>query len=140
MVFLNSQITNDYDETKYAFELPKFIKITNLRPGELPFMKLRSPQVLRYHKFDKEEEQQKYYFSELQLYLPHNNDPRMNLSAEKNDFELCQKRFLSSQLKRVKSKIMEYLESVEEGLEKAKKLIENTVGVEMDSQNEQDKA
>ena len=42
----NHIVTADYDTQEKAVELPKFIKISNLKPGELPFMKLRSPQVL----------------------------------------------------------------------------------------------
>ena len=46
-------ITADYDESDTDFGLPQFIAITDLKPGELPFMRLRSAQVLRYHKFNR---------------------------------------------------------------------------------------
>ena len=49
----NHIITEDYDDVEQPTELPMFIFILDLRPGEMPIMKWRSPQVLRYHKFTK---------------------------------------------------------------------------------------
>ena len=138
-IFENHIIAGDYDELDYAIELPKFITITDLKPGELPFMRLRSPQVLRYHKFNREKNPHEYFFSELQLYLPHANGSKCNLMKEREDYDVCQKTFLNSDICNVKGKIMEFLESVEEGMEKAQEM-KNTIGDELDPQNEQDRA
>ena len=133
-------VTNDYDDLNEVHELPMFIKIQHLKPGELPFMKLRSPQVLRYHKFNREKNMHEYLFAELQLYHPHSaSDLNNNLMREKECFEICQETFSKSMITNVKSKIMEHLESVEDGLERAKEL-QNTIGDMLDPQNEQDQA
>merc|ERR1711872_1204255 len=92
----NHIITADYDIQEQAVELPKFIRISNLKPGELPFMKLRSPQVLRYHKFNREKSPHEYYYSELQLYHPHLKSKSFHLEKEKEDFEACQDTYLNS--------------------------------------------
>ena len=51
----------------------------------------------------------------------------------------CVDRFNSYNISAVKGKIMEFLESVEEGMQKAQELIQNTAGDELDPQGEQDK-
>ena len=132
-------ISPEYDSLDEAIELPKFIMITNLKPGELPYMKRRKPQVLRYHKFNREKSPHEYFYSELQLYHPHRGPhSRSNLVREKENQEICQETYVNSNIPQVKGKIMEFLESVEEGLEKAKELQENMMGDEMDPQNQQD--
>ena len=79
-------ITYDYDDVDPATELPKFIGISDLKPGELPFMRRRSPQVLRYHKFNREKNPHEYFFSELQLYHPHFNSKLFSLEKERKNF------------------------------------------------------
>ena len=91
-------------------------------------MKLRSPQVLRYHKFNREKNPHEYYYSELQLYSPHTNKPSTGLNKEKESLDLCLKTFDSGIIGKVKEKIMPYLESVEDGLQKAQELVQNLVG------------
>ena len=138
-IFENHIVTHDYDDQDYAVELPKFIIITDLKPGELPYMKLRTPQVLRYHKFNREKTPHEYYYSELQLYFPHTNKPNANLLQEKDDITQSIQRFNTSNISNVKGKIMPFLESVEEGLKKAEELIQNTAGDDLDPQGEQDR-
>ena len=125
----NHIITEDYDDVEQPTELPMFIFITDLKPGELPVMKRRSPQVLRYHKFNRERCAHEFYYSELQLYFPHstNADFGPTLELERENIEACQQTYQNSGIPRVKQKIMEFLESVEEGLEKAKEL-QNNIG------------
>ena len=138
-IFDNHIVTADYDEKDFALELPKFIFLTDLKPGELPYMKCRSPQVLRYHKFNREKSPHEYFFSELQLYFPHANTPKANLQTEREDFDCCLKTFHSYNIAAVKGKIMEFLESVEEGMEKAKEMLNNMTGDDLNPQGEQDK-
>ena len=133
-------ITADYDEHDFATELPKYIALRDLKPGELPFMKLRSAQVLRYHKFNKEKNSHEYYYSELQLYHPHSKNSRHSLLKEREDINMCRDTFNTSNLSNVKRKVMEFVESVEEGLEKAQEMIDNTIGDELNPEKEQDKA
>ena len=137
----NHIITPNYDEEDKAIELPQFIRICELKPGELPFMKRRSPQVLRYHKFNKENSPHEYYYSELQLYHPHGHiteQKNFDLQKEKDSFDSCKATFLKSRVSSVKRKIMPFIESVEEGLEKARE--QSNIGDELDPQNEQDRA
>ena len=132
----NLIITKDFDGSDTAVQLPGYIVVNRLKPGELPYMKLRSPQVLHYHKFNREKNPHEYLYSELLLYHPHSRKG-VTLDKERDDIEICQHTYHSSQIYKVKSKIMEFLESVEEGLEKAQQL-QNTIGDQMDLQNEQD--
>ena len=78
-------------------------------------------------------------YSELQLYMPHSSKKKFGptLEKERDDFETCLSTYQKSDISKVKGKVMEFLESVEEGLEKAKEL-QNTIGDELDPQNEQD--
>ena len=140
IIFKDHIITSNYDETETAVELPQYIQIEDLKPGELPYMRRRSPQVLRYHKFNREKNPHEYYFSELQLYYPHSLKRTYGptLSKERECMEKCLLTYNKSELHKVKGKIMEFLESVEEGLERAKE-IQNEIGDELDPQNEQDK-
>ena len=64
---INAFKATDYDKKEEAIELPEYILISDLKPGELPFMKLRKPQVLRYHKFKRNQNPHEFYYSELQL-------------------------------------------------------------------------
>ena len=102
-------------------------------------MKLREPQVLRYHKFNKEKNPHEFYFSQLQLYHPHTISLKTGLHQERDDIEICLKTFDNSRINKVKEKIMPFLDSVEEGLERAKELVQNLVGDELDPQKEQDR-
>ena len=131
-------ITHDYVElrTDEAFKLPKFIELTDLRPGELPYMKLKHTVALSLHKINKQKSPHEFEYSELQLYHPHSL--LNNLTNEKESFEACHMTYRSSNLHYVKGQIMKYLESVEEGLERAEEL-NNLIGDDLDPQGEQDK-
>ena len=132
----NHIISKDYDDLDHALELPMIIALIDLKPGELPYMKRRSAQALRFHKFNKEKNPHEYYYSELQLYLPHTASKGCNLIKEKESLEVCRQTYIQSEVFKVKSRIMPYLESVEEGLEITK--MQNSMGDELDPQNEQD--
>ena len=58
-----------------------------------------------------------------------------SLELEKDDPDICQETYLSSDIHIVKSKIMPFLVAVEEGIEAAHEL-HNTVGNDLDPQNE----
>ena len=101
-------------------------------------MRRRSPQALRFHKLNKEKSPHEYYYSELQLYYPHMASKKCSLKEEKESAEVCHQTYVEGEIFKVKSKIMPYLESVEEGLEKAK--LSSSIGDELDPQKEQDEA
>ena len=108
-LFENHIITPNYDDDNIAIELPRYIRICDLKPGELPFMKRRSPQVLRYHKFNKEKNPHEYYFSELQLYHPHglfSEQENSDLQREREDFERCKQTFWNKTLSSVNSRFL----------------------------------
>ena len=46
--------------------LPKFIKLTNLKPGEPEYMKLRKPYIVRFHKKNRTKNPHEFAFSQLQ--------------------------------------------------------------------------
>ena len=68
--------------------------------------------VLRYHKINKQKQPHEFYYSELQLYYPHSAE--RSLEREKDSLDVCKETYCTSNLSRVKSKIMEFLESVED--------------------------
>ena len=68
----NHIVARDCDDEDFIFyELPEYITLNDLKPGELPFMKRKTEMVLRYHKINKEKNPHEFYYSELQLYHPH---------------------------------------------------------------------
>ena len=137
MVNENHIVASECEDEDFTFyELPEYISITDPKPGELPYMKRKSAMVLRYHKINKQKQPHEFYYSELQLYHPHSAE--RSLEREKEDLDVCKETYCTSNLLKVKSKIMEFLESVEEGLERAQEL-ENLIGDELDAQAEQDK-
>ena len=137
MIDENHIVSSDCEDEDFTFyELPEYISITDLKPGELPYMKRKSEMVLRYHKINKQKQPHEFYYSELQLYHPHSSE--RSLEREKDSFDVCKETYQTSNLSRVKNKIMEFLESVEEGLERAQEL-ENLIGDELDAQGEQDR-
>ena len=143
-LFKENIITKDYDDKDQVYKLPKYISITNPKVGEPSYMKLKCEQVLRFHKFKRDKNLHEHLFSELQLYRPHTNNKKdglkYNLKKEREDLDICQETFQASEINKVKNKVMEFLESVEEGVEAAQELMKSTIGDELDPQNEQDKA
>jgi exonuclease III len=121
--------------------LPKFIRLTNPLLGEPPFMKLRSPYVLRFHKLNKNKNPHEYMYSELQLYRPFVEEDAL----QPNNFEQCEALFEEKsehnglrKLHNVKSLLMPHLDSVEEASKRAQEAIESNVGDTLDATNEQD--
>ena len=134
-------ITKNIENDDEVFRLPSCIKLKDAQDNELSFIKLRAEAILRYHKFKKSKNLHEHLFSELQLYHPHTNNRKDGqqycLIDESNDLEVCQKTYDESEIFRVKRRIMPFLETVEEGMEAAHEL-RNTIGDELDPQNELD--
>ena len=138
-------ITHDFDdETKQVKKLlPKFIKINDLQPGEPGFMKLRSTMVARLHKVNQTKSPHEFYFSELQLYRPFSNEDMLcpdSLEDCKTLYDECSVYNGVRKVLNVKRILMEHLEDVEAGTEKAQDIIDSNAGAILDPENEQDNA
>ena len=136
-------VTHDFEIKSVIHKLPKYIAINDPQPGEAKFMKIRKTCVARLHKFNQLKTPHEFYYSELQLYRPFTNEEMLSYSS----FEQCKDLYdeVSShnairKVTNVKRILMEFLESVEEGTEKAKNVLDSTAGVILDNADEQDKA
>ena len=124
---MNLIVTDDFENCKVRFTLPKFIKLNDPRPGEPKYMRKRSRQVVRMHKINQTKHPHEYYYSELQLYSAFRKESEL----EPDNFDRCkllheQRSTHNNKLKiqNVKSVLMKYLEDVEEGTDKAKEMQE----------------
>ena len=117
-------------------ELPKFIKLINLKPGEPPFMKLRSPYVVRFYKINRSKNPHEYIYSELQLYKPFRKEEELY----PEDHEACLALFNAEKenIQHVKSLLLPHLEGVQEGTEQAGEMMDSEIGKHLDPSNEQD--
>ena len=108
-------------------------------PGEPRYLKLRSPLVVRLHKFKKHDNPHEWCFAELELYHIFDDDKQRRKCQE--DLEFCQKVYEvnKEKINYVKSKTMPYLNIVEEALDDADRLIETEeIEAELDAENAQD--
>ena len=106
-------------------------------------MKLRSTVVARLHKFNQTKSPHEFYFSELQLYKPFIDETNLcpdSLEDCKNLYDQISEFNGRSEVSNVKRILMEHLEDVEAGTERAKEIIESNAGVTMDAEHEQDNA
>ena len=138
---LNLIVTHDFDVNDIHYSLPRFIQLTDLKPGEPRFLKRRSRRVARFHKFNKLKNPHEYYYSELQLYSEYKDENDL----EPENFDKCKALYDRksshnniSRINNVKSVLMEYLQSVEEGTERAEEMHDTNVGNILDSAFEQD--
>ena len=107
--------------------------------GEPKFMRLRRKRlVIRYHKFKRLDETHEYMFSEMELYYIFKN-PKERRSCQE-DFDFCHKLYYENRdsIKYVKSKVMPFLNHVEEGIVNAEQLVDNSeTGEALDPENQQ---
>ena len=125
-------------------EIPNFIKLKDPPPKENPIMRKRSfPAALRFHKPKEEQNPHKYFLSELMLYIPFRDE---EAEFKPNNPEFLEEMYMKNKekIQKVKSKVMEHLESVEEARhyveEVTKKLDIKNVGIQLDSMMEQSNA
>ena len=72
--------------------LPSYICLEgNSKTSEHPWMKLRGPRVLRFHKFKKKTNPHEYYYAEMQKYFPFKNE---KLDLHPDDFEKCREKYI----------------------------------------------
>ena len=93
-------------------------------------MRLRSLRVARLHKFNQLKHPHEFYYSELQLYRPFQKESEL----EPDSYESCKSIYDETsehngqkKVTNVKRLIMEHLESMEEGTERAQELIDSNV-------------
>ena len=102
-------------------------------------MRLRKKRlVIRYHKFKRLDETHEYMFSEMELYYIFESAEERKKCQE--DLEYCHKLYYRNRdsIKYVKSKVMPYLNHVEEGLDNAEQLVDNSeMGEQLDAENQQ---
>ena len=101
-------------------------------------MRLRNQRlVIRYHKFKRLDETHEYCYSELELYFVFENDKVRQKCVEDPDF--CYELYFKNRprIKFVKSKVMPYLNQVEEGIDLADQIRDSEIGQDLDPENEQ---
>ena len=94
--------------------IPNIIKLKHPLPNENPMMHKRSfPAALRFHKPKEENNPHKYFLSELVPYIPF-RDKEAEFRPSDQDFlgDIYLKN--KQRMQKIKSKVMEHLESVEE--------------------------
>ena len=133
---LNFIITGNDDLIK----LPEFIRLLNSAPREPKMMRKRKkPAALRYHKVSHDNQYEKWMLKELMLYTPFRLD---DLDAYENNSAhmYLEKR---EWILKVKSQVMEHLESVEEARYMVEQSMEDSkleeIGASIDAAYEQDK-
>ena len=115
-------VTHNFAANKQRFKLPKFIQLTELKPGESAYMRKRSRMVIRYHKINATKFPHEYCYSQLQMYRPFRRESLL----QPNDYEKCKELYDQksahnncSRINNVKSILMKHLDSVEQGTERA---------------------
>ena len=70
--------------------LPRYIPLVgNSKLSEHPWMKLRRPRVVRFHKFKQKTNPHEFYYSEMQKYLPFKKEKDLY----HNNFKKCEKKY-----------------------------------------------
>ena len=97
--------------------------------------------VARFHKFSQVKTPHEFYYSELQLYRPFASEDELS----KDSLEICKALYHEisafngeTKIFNVKKILMEHLEDVERGTEKALEIIDSNAGVVLDPEAEQD--
>ena len=109
----NPQNYSDHElcKSKLHEKLPQYLDLSEVFPGEPPFMrKRRAPAVLRFHNFKESTHPQEYFFSQALLYLPFETEEKLENYLKNKPFD----EEISRRISCVKSQVMEFLENVEE--------------------------
>ena len=136
-------VEHDFEVKTMVKYLPKYIKISDVLPGEPRLMKLRKPCVARLHKYNKIKNPHEFYYSELQLYKPFHCEEMLSPNSLDKCEELYEEKSEHNskrKISNVKNILMEYLETVEEGTEKTRNTLESNAGTLLDNAMEQENA
>ena len=138
---MNLIVTHDFDVSDEHFSLPSVIELIDPKPGEPRFMRRRSRQVVRFHKFNYIKKPHEYYYAQLQMYSPFKKENDL----QPDNFEKCKMLFNERsqhndclKIQNVRSVLLKHLESVEEGIERAEETIKSNIGDTIDPALEQD--
>ena len=119
--------------------LPRMVELVgDSVVGESNFLKIRKPLALRYHKVKETTDPHEFFFSEMELFTPFRSDSELCLDNFDNCEKLYRQRFHHIQY--VKSRVMEFLEKVEESRENAQEMVNEQIAAEMDAEVMQDNA
>ena len=122
--------------------LPKYISLSDPKPGEPCYLRLRSfPLVVRLHKFNRTKERHEYLYSEILQYHAFRNEEELCRNDEKQCAELYCETVNGEGITKVvklKSILMEHQESVLEGKSKAEAILSDAVGEQLDPELEQE--
>ena len=113
----NYIIQSDIPEVGKTYALPKRIKINSKSETDPPeYMRLRSPLVIRFHKFNINKDPHEFRVSTLQLYIPFQNEKDLFLDDENK----CKQLYLKNikNIQNIKEQMFPYLEDVEEARSK----------------------
>ena len=134
-------VTHDFIVSDHRYSLPNVIQLKDPQPGEPKFMRKRSRQVVRFHKFNRTKNPHEYHFAQLQMFFPFKQEEDL----QPDDFEKCKLIFNQRsshndnlKIQNVKSVLLEYLESVEDGIERAEEIMDSNIGDKIDPALEQD--
>ena len=112
-------VIHDYDVNDQHYSLPNVIQLLDPKLGEPRFMRKRSRQVVRFHKFNRTKNPHEYHYAQLQMFSPFKQEHEL----QPDDFEKCKLLFNKRsshnddlKIQNVKSVLLQYLESVEVGL------------------------
>ena len=122
--------------------LPKYIELSNCKPGDAKYLRLRSfPLAIKQFMFNKESREHEYHYSELLLYRPFRDERKFR----QDDPIECVKLYLEKEqgeeitkIQKVKSIVMEHQESVAEGKAKAQEILNEEIGEQIDPEFEQE--
>ena len=129
----NFIITHELPEVNKAVCLPKFIRINSSNSTE--YFKLRSPRVIRYHKYNKLTNPHEYKLSILQLFYPHKRESDLGPYNE----NLCNKLFKQvnstgiQKVDAVKMQLLKHSVQLQEAYQTAKDF---NIGDILDPENE----
>ena len=121
-------------------ELPSIIKLNSSSPNETPFMnKRKHPAALRFHKVNKSNSPYNHFLYELQMYVPFRDESEFCYDDDNEIKKIYTDNF--ENIQRVKRRVMEHLEDVEEARyfvdEANKKLELEETGILLDTAKEQ---
>ena len=123
---------------EHRTQLPNLIELQgDPLPGESKYLRLRrKPLVLRFHKFKKTTNPHEFFFAEMELYRPFRKSSDIFI----DDFEQCERLYQhkSASINYVKSRVMEFLEQVEESREVAQDQINEEIANQLDAEGNQD--
>lgn len=122
--------TDQLPQAEKSFCLPEFIEI-NIN-DTIEYVKLRTPLVIRYHKYNKITNNHEFMISQMQLFLPHEKEHQLHPYDESKCKTLYSE--VKAKIHAVKIQTLEHCIDLEEAQEK---IALNNIGDELDPENEQ---